>query len=276
MSLYLVDYENVHDAGLKGIDSLKNSDKTIIFYSKNIKNIPFDLHVEIINSEAKSEYIKTGKTAKNYLDFQLSSYLGYCIGKGYNDKIIIVSKDTGYDAVVDLWKDRKINIKRVASIAEALGLKVPTKTTTASKASKSTTSTKSSASKNTRKTSVTQDKVAVKGELTENKIENIEDQTLIVDAVPDKKQAKKKAPVSTVSALPEHFRKKIRAAVKKENLVASKYTAIYKLILNSDSAADYRRGLINIFDDEQAVSIYNHTQIIYSEYKKSINSSVND
>lgn len=243
MSLYLVDYENVHDTGLKGIDSLKNSDKTIVFYSKNIKNIPFDLHVEIINSEAKSEYIKTGKTAKNYLDFQLSSYLGYCIGKGYNDKIIIVSKDTGYDAVVDLWKERKVNIKRVSSIAEAIGLKAQS----ATKAAKTQPATQSS-----KGTSKVQPAAKPAKDTVKTSPKN-------ADAT--------KAP-KTVAALPEHFRKKIRAAVKKENLVASKYTTIYKLVLNSETAADYRRSLLNSFEEEQAISIYDHTQIIYSEYRK--------
>ena len=36
-------------------------------------------------SKAAIEYIETHKVAKNYLDFQLATYLGFLIGKGEKD-----------------------------------------------------------------------------------------------------------------------------------------------------------------------------------------------
>ena len=41
---YLVDYENVHKAGLNGIEELKSTDTVIIFYSANADSLSFELH----------------------------------------------------------------------------------------------------------------------------------------------------------------------------------------------------------------------------------------
>lgn len=118
MSIYLIDFENVHDDGLEGIKGLTGADKVIIFYGTQIKSIPFERHVEIMNSKAHVEYFKTKKIAKNYLDFQLTTHLGYLIGKGEKGPVHIISKDTGYDSVVDYWKGHSIKIDRKVSIQE--------------------------------------------------------------------------------------------------------------------------------------------------------------
>ena len=76
MSLYLIDYENVREKGFEGVEKLTGRDEVIIFYSEFIKNLPFHIHVELMNSKAKYEYFATHKVGKNYLDFQLATFLG--------------------------------------------------------------------------------------------------------------------------------------------------------------------------------------------------------
>ncbi len=117
MSIYLIDYENVNESGLEGVKSLKSDDQVHIFFSDQIKNIPFDRSIELTQSRAKIEFIRTHKTAKNYLDFQLSTYLGYLIGRGEKGEVIVVSNDKGFDSVVDFWKGRNITISRYENIA---------------------------------------------------------------------------------------------------------------------------------------------------------------
>ncbi|MBO5474285.1 MAG: hypothetical protein J6A08_10960 [Lachnospiraceae bacterium] len=112
MATYLLDYENVHADGLEGIRTLSGDDHVIIFYSDQVKSIPFERHVEMMNSRARIEFIETHKTGKNYLDFQLTTQLGYLIGKGETDTVYIISKDQGFDSVVDFWKGRNIKIAR--------------------------------------------------------------------------------------------------------------------------------------------------------------------
>lgn len=236
MATYLIDYENVHDAGLDGVGKLKKEDKVIVFYGINIKAIPFDRHVEMMNSKADIEFIKTAKVAKNYLDFQLTTYLGFLVGKGEKGPLYVVSKDTGFDSVIDFWKGRNVEIKRVLNL----------------QLDKPTTVTKATGTVKAKRT-------------TAKKTENADDKTR---EAKDKAPATKKAPaVKKAPSMPEAFRKKIRAAVKKENLQASKYTSIYKAMENATNHADYKNRIITTLGKDQGESVYNHTQIIYSEYK---------
>ncbi len=117
MSIYLIDYENVNESGLEGVKSLKAEDQVHIFFSDQIKSIPFERSIELTQSHAQIEFIRTHKTAKNYLDFQLSTYLGYLIGKGEKGEVIVVSADKGFDSVVDFWKGRNVKISRFENIA---------------------------------------------------------------------------------------------------------------------------------------------------------------
>ena len=112
MSLYLIDFENVHDSGLNGVTYLKETDDVFIFYSMKSEHMSFDTHVSIMKSAAKVKYIKLRRSAKNYLDFQLVTHLGYLIGSGQPGPYFIISKDTGYDSVLDYWKDHGVTVTR--------------------------------------------------------------------------------------------------------------------------------------------------------------------
>ena len=116
MALYFVDFENVHDSGINGVTSLTGDDEILIFYSMKSEHMSFDTHVSIMQSEAKVKYIKLRRSAKNYLDFQLVTHLGFVIGSGQPGPYFIISKDTGYDSVVDYWKDHGVTILRQPSI----------------------------------------------------------------------------------------------------------------------------------------------------------------
>ena len=78
---FLVDYENVKTEGFQGIDELEKSDTVIIFYSANADKMTFQLHTQIIETKAKISYFGVETIGQNALDFQLSSYIGYIIGK---------------------------------------------------------------------------------------------------------------------------------------------------------------------------------------------------
>ena len=53
-------------------------------------------------------------TGNNALDFQLVSYLGFMMKTGAKTQYIIVSNDTGYDAMVRFWNDRERNVSRLS------------------------------------------------------------------------------------------------------------------------------------------------------------------
>lgn len=111
MATYLIDYENVHQHGLAGIEKLTASDWLVIFIGNKDKTIPVDAVIKISRSQAKAVWKRSEKTASNYLDIQLASYLGSLVGEGKGDEFHIVSKDQGFAAAVDFWTPRKPNMK---------------------------------------------------------------------------------------------------------------------------------------------------------------------
>ncbi|MDD6214614.1 MAG: PIN domain-containing protein [Firmicutes bacterium] len=110
MSVYLIDYENVHTNGLLGLDNKTKNDTIIIFYSSSSNTLSFSLHRQLSAAEAKIEYIEVTSGGKNALDFQLSSYLGYLIAQNPQNEYVIITKDNGYNVIKDFWKKRGIHL----------------------------------------------------------------------------------------------------------------------------------------------------------------------
>ena len=125
MTYYLIDYENTGENGLEGLSDLGNGDQVIIFYSENADKMSFDLHQMLQECSASIERLQECYAAiefrkitigkKNALDFQLAAYLGYLMAREENGRFCIVSKDLGYEVLLDFWKGK--NIKLIDSIA---------------------------------------------------------------------------------------------------------------------------------------------------------------
>ena len=118
MNYYFIDYENVHAEGFKGASDLGENDIVCVMYTDQSRNVTFDIIEEINRRKARIESYRAGTGSKNALDFQLSSYLGYVIGKNESKpyQYYIVSEDTGYDRVVEFWQGRGIAIARKANL----------------------------------------------------------------------------------------------------------------------------------------------------------------
>lgn len=107
---YLIDYENVGNEGFKGCEKLRETDIIHLFYTDNSRKIDLD----IINDHGESKLV-THKvpTGNQSADMHLGSYLGYLIGKectGQDEecKIVVISKDTGFDHIIEFWKTKKM------------------------------------------------------------------------------------------------------------------------------------------------------------------------
>ena len=100
---YLVDFENVHNEGLKNIDELSKTDHIHIFYTDNAASIKLDI-VLTDSVDIKGHNIPIGKQS---VDMHLISYLGYLLGanKGKQCSFVIISKDKGYDNIITFWKE---------------------------------------------------------------------------------------------------------------------------------------------------------------------------
>lgn len=119
---YLVDYENVKNQGLNGIQDLKGDNVICIFYSRNAPgNFTLDLHRQISEANAKIVYLKVEVGTKNALDFQLASYLGKIIAENHSRpcNYFIVSNDRGYLSLVPFWHEGNIDIEVIADLSGA-------------------------------------------------------------------------------------------------------------------------------------------------------------
>lgn len=111
--LFLIDYENVGNMGMKGCHYLNASDHVIIFYSEAKKNMERRLLEDITNSGCIFEICKLCKSGKNALDFYIASKLGELFGDDFVGTAVIVSHDNGFQAVRDYWEKRAVHKRKV-------------------------------------------------------------------------------------------------------------------------------------------------------------------
>ena len=122
---YLIDYENVHSDGLAGCNDLTKTDHVIIFFTENAKNIDMSEIFDHGDASLEMEKVPAGNQSA---DMHIVSYLGYLAGKyGKGCKVVIVSKDTDFENVINYWKAKTgISASRTSQI-KAVKLKSSTK-----------------------------------------------------------------------------------------------------------------------------------------------------
>ena len=114
---FLIDFENVNNSGLDGLELLDENDIVVIFYSDVVSALSKGSIKRLWNCRAKIVYEKVVPVGKNALDFQLSSYAGYLARSEKVKNCYIISKDKGYANVQSFWKDKGFDIILVNNIA---------------------------------------------------------------------------------------------------------------------------------------------------------------
>ena len=109
--VYFIDYENVSKAGLNGIEGLGKKDTVYIFYSAYSNSLTFNEHASLMKAKAEIVYYEVRTVGKNALDFQLSSFIGYILGKNEKTICYIITKDQGFANVVNFWRTRGAHIQ---------------------------------------------------------------------------------------------------------------------------------------------------------------------
>lgn len=119
MAIYLIDFENVHSDGLKGIEKLERNDECYIFYSEHAGVLTFNMHKKITESRAKIYYVEAQVGMKNALDFQLVSYLGYMLREKPEAVYCLISNDKAFELVSKFWQDKGVNVTSAVSLDKA-------------------------------------------------------------------------------------------------------------------------------------------------------------
>lgn len=111
--VYLVDTENVGAVWKHLFQFATNTDDILLFYTENTPFLSYNDLEFILSYKERFTMIKC-YTGNNALDFQLVSYLGFLMKTGAKTQYIIVSNDTGYDAMIRFWSDRERNVSRLS------------------------------------------------------------------------------------------------------------------------------------------------------------------
>ena len=109
---YYIDSENVGDDWISLLGSVAANDNIIVFYTDKSPHMNYNNLILLKNSPKEITFIKCFE-GTNALDFQLCTEIGLQVHDNPDVEFIIVSNDTGYDAVVKYLKQRKIPIKRI-------------------------------------------------------------------------------------------------------------------------------------------------------------------
>ncbi|KAB2923756.1 MAG: hypothetical protein F9K25_18220 [Candidatus Contendobacter sp.] len=112
----LVDYENVQ---VKSLTLLKDECFRVrVFLGPNNTKLPVELVLAMQELGEKAEYIVLETSGRNALDFHIAYYLGVLASVEPMGFFHIISKDTGFDPLIQHLKNKKIFAARSASIEE--------------------------------------------------------------------------------------------------------------------------------------------------------------
>lgn len=111
--IYLVDSENVGDVWVPLLVSSQPEDAVLVFYTQRSPHMNYENVRMLKETEKEAIFIKCFE-GNNALDFQLVSELGYRLKEDADCEYIIVSNDTGYDAVVRYWNARELQVSRLS------------------------------------------------------------------------------------------------------------------------------------------------------------------
>ena len=109
---YLIDSENVGDSWISLLLSAAPEDEILVFYTLKSPHMSYRNLILLKQSPREVCFIECCEGA-NALDFQLCTELGYRIHEAPACEYVIVTNDTGYDAVVKYWKQRSIAVRRL-------------------------------------------------------------------------------------------------------------------------------------------------------------------
>ena len=110
---YLVDYENVHETGLIGMDKLTAEDSVFVFHTSKNDRISLS-RLDNVQAWVRVIMVPPGKQS---LDMHLGSFLGYLIGKENAEmRFAIVSLDSDYRKIAEFWNDSFQSMDKVRCI----------------------------------------------------------------------------------------------------------------------------------------------------------------
>ena len=112
----LIDFENVH---VKSLELFKGEHfRVMVFLGPKNTKLPVDLVLAMQTFGTRGEYVMLESPGTNALDFHVAFHLGRLAAEDPSGFFHIISKDTGFDPLIQHLKARKVFSARSPSIEE--------------------------------------------------------------------------------------------------------------------------------------------------------------
>lgn len=115
-NIVLIDFENVQPSTLEPLK--QDHFKIYIFVGASQAKLPFEVADSVQRMGSKAEYVKISGNGPNALDFHIAWYLGQLAAADPTAYFHIISKDKGFDPLIQHLKSRKILASRSKEIGE--------------------------------------------------------------------------------------------------------------------------------------------------------------
>lgn len=131
-NVVLIDFENVQP---DAFDLLAEDHfRVLVFVGANQTKLPFEVAASLQRLGARAEYVRISGSGSNALDFHIAYYIGKLASADPSAYFHIVSKDGGFDPLIQHLKAKRIFAGRVRDIREIPLLKASTRKSPAERA----------------------------------------------------------------------------------------------------------------------------------------------
>ncbi len=119
----LVDFENVQPRNLELLK--EHPFRVLVFIGANQTKFPRHFVVAMQALGAQADYVEIAGSGPNALDFHIAYYIGELASKEPSAHFHIISKDRGFDPLIQHLKSKKIRVRREQDLAEIPELRIP-------------------------------------------------------------------------------------------------------------------------------------------------------
>lgn len=112
----LIDYENVQPSDLASLQH--EHVRVVVFAGPHQTKIALETADALQRMGTNAEYVRLSVGGPNALDFHIAYYLGLYAAKEPTAYFHIVTKDTGFDPLIQHLKERGVQVRRVKTVGE--------------------------------------------------------------------------------------------------------------------------------------------------------------
>jgi hypothetical protein len=111
----LIDYENVQPKDLARLNGQPY--EVVVFVGANQTKIPFELAAALqVRGQCGGRYVQISGNGRNALDFHIAFHLGELTAKNSGASFCVISRDGGFDPLIDYLRSKQIDVRRSASL----------------------------------------------------------------------------------------------------------------------------------------------------------------